>query len=240
TRPKERVYRLQIREGQRGILAGMAKGTRQINPRLATLLGVITTDLPIEQRLLQQALQQSVRHSFHRLNLDGEMSPNDAVIMLSNGAAEGSPITNSNSREFAMFQTALDALCEDLAQQIVRDAAGSGKIMHIRVRGASSEEMARSVAERIAASRSLRDALRRGLPNWGPVLAAVGSGPSRLRPELLDLRIGGVLVLHAGMVARYDPVALIQAFSSPELELILDLHIGPIDVTMTSCTWHED
>ncbi|MBP1467424.1 bifunctional ornithine acetyltransferase/N-acetylglutamate synthase [Candidatus Chloroploca sp. M-50] len=240
TRPKERVYRLQIREGQRGILAGMAKGTRQINPRLATMLVVITTDLPIEQRLMQQALQQSVRHNFHRLNLDGEMSPNDAVIMIANGAAEGPPITNSNSREFATFQTALDALCGDLAQQIVRDAAGSGKIMHIRVRGASSEETARSVAERIAASRSLRDALRRGLPNWGPVLAAVGSSPSRLRPELLDLRIGGVLVLHAGMVARYDPAALIQAFSSPELELIIDLHMGSVDVTMTSCTWHED
>ncbi|NCC34497.1 MAG: arginine biosynthesis protein ArgJ, partial [Chloroflexia bacterium] len=111
---------------------------------------------------------------------------------------------------------------------------------HIRVRGASSEEAARSVADRIAASRSLRDALRRGLPNWGPVLAAVGSSPSRLRPELLDLRIGGVLVLHAGMVARYDPAALIQAFSSPELELIIDLHTGPVDVTMTSCTWYED
>jgi glutamate N-acetyltransferase / amino-acid N-acetyltransferase len=240
SRPKERVLRLQLREGQRCTLAGMAKGTRLIHPRLATMLCVITTDASIDQRLLQTAIQHSVGHSFNRLNIDGESSPNDGVIMLANGAADARPINDATSREFAAFQAALDVLCADLAQQIVRDAAASGKIIHVHVRGAADEESARMVADAVAQSRSLRAALRRGAPDWGSILAAVGASRVELRPELLELRIGGVLVLYEGMLVPFDLTAALQALSGPEIELTVDLNVGLVAVHVLSCTWFEE
>jgi glutamate N-acetyltransferase / amino-acid N-acetyltransferase len=240
TRPKERALRVQLAEGQRVILAGMAKGTRMIHPRLGTLLCVITTDALIDQRLLQSCLQQSVARSLNRLNLDGDSSPNDTVLILANGAAGGAPIAEG-SRELAAFQEALDALCADLTQQIVRDAAGnSGKIISVRVRGAASEEVARQVADAIAASRSLRSALRRGICDWGPLLAAVGGSGAELRPELLDLRVGGVQVLQEGQAIAYDGAAALQAFSNPEIEFGVDLNAGPVELNVWTCTWHEE
>jgi glutamate N-acetyltransferase/amino-acid N-acetyltransferase len=239
TRPKERVFRVQLGEGQRVTLAGMAKGSRMLHPRLATLLCVITTDLTIEQRLLQQALQQSVARSFGRLNIDGDSSPNDSVLLLANGAAEAPPVADG-SRELALFQEALDALCADLAQQIVRDAAGSGKILCIRVRGAGGEEAARRVADTVACSRAVRAAVRRGSGDWGALLAAVGASGAELRPELLALQVGGVTVLQDGQAAPYDPAALMQAFSTPEIELTIDLSSGPAEQTIWTCAWHDE
>jgi glutamate N-acetyltransferase/amino-acid N-acetyltransferase len=240
TRPKERVLRVQLREGQRGVIAGMAKGTRLIHPCMATLLTMLTTDVAIEQRLLQRAVQQSVERTFNKLNLDGDSSPNDSVIILANGAAENPPISDPSSREFAAFQEALDALCGDLAQQIVRDAAGSGKIISVRVRGAESEETARQVADAVAGSRAIRSGVRRGTPDWGPLLAAVGACRAELRPELLDLRVGAVQVLGQGSVVGFDQTALMQAFSGPEVEFSVDLNLGPVELTIFSCTWHEE
>lgn len=239
-RPKERVLRLQLREGQRCTLAGMAKGTRMIHPRLATMLCVITTDAAIEQRLLQRALQHSVTYSFNRMNVDGEASPNDAVIMLANGAADARPINDPTSREFTAFQSALDVLCADLAQQIVRDAAGSGKIVHIYVRGASDEPSALAVADKIAQSRSLRATLRRGMPEWGSIMAAIGASSVELRPELIDIRLGSVRVLHEGAGTPFDMTSALQAVSGPEIELTVDLNLGPVEVHVLSCTWFED
>lgn len=240
TRPKERAMRVQLAEGQRVQLAGMAKGTRMIHPRLGTLLCVLTTDAAIDQRLLQACLQQSVARSLNRLNLDGDSSPNDTVLILANAAAGGPPILDG-SRELAAFQEALDAICVDLTQQIVRDAAGnSGKIINVRVRGAASEEAARLVANSVACSRALRSALRRPIYDWGPLLAAVGASGAELRPELLDLRVGGVLVLQEGQAVAYDSAAALQAVAGPELEFVIDLNAGPVELNVWTCTWHEE
>lgn len=239
-RPKERVYRVQLREGQRITLAGMAKGTRMIHPRLATLLGVITTDVAIEAHLLSKALQQSTVRSFNRLNLDGASSPNDTVLVMANGAAEGPLISDASSREFGAFQEALDGLCADLAQQVVRDAAGSGKIIAIRVRGAPNEEVARQVAEAAAGSRALRSAVRRGSPDWGVLFAAVGASGAELRPELIELRIGSVTVLQDGVAVAYDQTSAPKLVSGPEVEFVVDLHAGLAETIVWTCTWHEE
>ncbi|NWF81046.1 MAG: bifunctional ornithine acetyltransferase/N-acetylglutamate synthase [Chloroflexi bacterium] len=239
SRPKERVFRVQLRNDQRITLAGMAKGTRMIHPRLATMLCVITSDVLIEQRLLQRALQHSVARSFNRLNLDGDSSPNDSVLFLANGAAAMPSISDPTSREYGAFQEALDALCTDLAQQIVRDAAGNGKIMVVRVRGASSETMARRVADAVAGSRAVRAWVRRGSTDWGPLLAAVGGSCAEFRPELLALRVGQLSLLHEGATVPFDPAALLPIVSAPEVELHVDLNVGPVDLSLWTCTWQD-
>lgn len=239
SRPKERVFRVQLRNDQRITLAGMAKGTRMIHPRLATMLCVITSDVLIEQRLLQRALQHSVARSFNRLNLDGDSSPNDSVLFLANGAAAMPSISDPTSREYGAFQEALDALCTDLAQQIVRDAAGNGKIMVVRVRGASDERMARRVADAVAGSRAVRAWVRRGSTDWGPLLAAVGGSCAEFRPELLALRVGQLSLLHEGATVPFDPAALLPIISAPEVELHVDLNVGPVDLNLWTCTWQD-
>ncbi len=240
SRPKERVFRVQLGGGQRCMLAGMAKGRRLVHPRMATMLSLITTDLAITPELLQQALQQSVTRSFNRISLDGEASPNDTVLILANGAADGSLVLESSSREFGAFQEALDALCNDLAQQIVRDAATDGKIITVRVRGADSPASARAVADAVAGSRAVRQALLRGVVDWGPLFAAVGSSRATLRPDLLELRIGNLVVMREGAAVPYDTTAVLQNWIASEIELGIDLNLGPSEVSLLTCTWSEE
>ncbi|MGQ9482045.1 bifunctional glutamate N-acetyltransferase/amino-acid acetyltransferase ArgJ [Chloroflexus sp.] len=240
TRPKERVLRVTLRNGPRFTLAGMAKGTRMIHPRLATMLALITTDLAISQPLLQRALHQSVERSFNRLNIDGDCSPNDSVIMLANGAIDHPPITDSSTWEFGVFQEALDFLCADLAGQIVRDAAGSGKVIKVVVQGAADEVTASAIAHTVARSGSVRAACRRHSSDWGALLAAIGASNVELRPDLLDLRIGTVPVMLRGAPIPFDPTMLMQTMSGPEIELLIDLNLGPAETTVWTCTWTDE
>ena len=239
SRPKERAFRLQLRDGRRVTLAGIVKGSRMIHPRLATLLCIITTDLPIEQHLLARSLNQSVSRSFGRLNLDGETSPNDAVLVLANGAVEGPPISDPNSWEFGAWQAALDDLTADLAQQVLRDAAGNNKVIQIHVRNAVDEATARAVADMVALSPSVRNACMQGDPDWGALLAAVGAARVEFRPELLELRVGNLLLMREGMPQAFDHDMAVQLFTTPEIEFTIDLHQGPAATTVWTCTWHE-
>ncbi len=240
SRPKERVYRIQLRDGHSVTLAGMAKGTRMVHPQLATLLCVMTTDLAIDQRLLNRSLQQSVAGSFSRLTIDGDTAPNDTVLLMANGAAEGAPIVDASSWEYGAWQEALDALTADLSQQIVRDAAGNGKIIQVVARGASSEANARQVAQAVARSMTVRRSCMQGRPDWGALLAAVGASGAELRPELLELRVGNLLMLLEGSAVAFDYDAALQLFSGPEIELVIDLHLGSSAAIVWTCTWHSE
>lgn len=237
SRPKERAYRVQPRDGRRITLAGIAKGTTMVHPRMASLLCIMTTDLSIDVRLLNRSLQQSISRSFNRLSIDGDISPNDTVLLLANGAVEGPPITEANSWEYGAWQEALDALTSDLAQQIVRDAAGSGKIIQITVRGAYNEASAHQVAEAVARSNAVRAACRDGRPDWGTLLAAVGASSTEVRHDMLDLYVSHLLLMQAGMPVSFDESVAVQLFSGPEVELIVDMHLGPGTTTMWTCTW---
>jgi glutamate N-acetyltransferase/amino-acid N-acetyltransferase len=236
TRPKERVLRVTLREGYTVTLAGMAKGGRMVHPRLATMLCVITTDANVEQRLLARSLEQSVARSFRRLSLDGDMSPNDTVLVLANGASGTPPINDAASWEYGAWQEALDALCLDLAQQIVRDAADKAKFVQVHVRGAMGEEHARHVALAVSRSTSVRQSCARSLPDWGSIMVAVGASGAELRPDLLEIRVGSTVVMQDGSVARYDPQAVVSALSGAEIDLTVDLHMGTSTTTVWTCT----
>lgn len=236
TRPKDRAIVVSLREGRNVVLGGMAKGSRMVHPRLATLLGLLTTDVTIDVRLLARSLEQSVSQSFGRLTLDGDTSPNDSVIVMANGAAEGPPIVDAGSWEYGAWQEALDALCADLAQQVVRDAAAAGKFVQIHIRGAASEADAQKIALAVARSSSVRWACANALADWGGMLVAVGSSGVELRPDLLELRLGHVPVMLEGMPVAFEATVAVQALSGPEIDLVVDLHIGPSSATVWTCT----
>lgn len=236
TRPKDRAMVVSLREGRSIVLGGMAKGSRMIHPRMATLLCLITTDVAIDSRLLTRSLQQSSERSFGRLSIDGDTSPNDTVMVLANGSAEGPPIVDAGSWEYGAWQEGLDALCADLCQQVVRDAAAAGKLIQVQVRGALSDADARQVALAVARSTSVRWACANAVSDWGGLLVAVGASGSELRPDLLELRLGSVSVMVDGMPMAFEPAQVTQALSGSEIELTVDLHIGTSSAVVWTCT----
>lgn len=239
-RPKDRAMVVSLREGRNIVLGGMAKGGRVSHPSMAALLCLITTDVVIDTRLLARSLDQSVSQSFGRLALDGDASPNDSVIVMANGAAEGPPIVDAGSWEYGAWQEGLDALCADLAQQVIRDAAVNGKFIQVSVRGAASETSARQIGIAVARSSAVRWACANANPDWGGLLVAVGASGAELRPDLLELRVGPVPVMLEGAPSRLAPTALIQALSGPEVELIVDLHLGSHGAAIWTCSGPAD
>src|SRR5215213_9295681 len=240
TKPKERALTVSLREGRNVMIAGMAKGGRMVHPRLATLLCVITSDVMMDARLLARGLEQSVGLSFGRLTIDGDTSPNDGIILLANGASERPPIVDAGSWEYGAWQEGLDALCADLAQQVVRDAAATGKLIQVHVRGATSEAAAKQVAQAVARSASVRWACARGSADWGGLLVAVGAAGTELRPDLLELRLGPAIVMLNGVPAAFDQTSAVQALSGPEAELSIDLHMGAYSATVWTSTTPMD
>lgn len=235
-RPKERAVEVRFRSGQTGRVAGMIKGSRSVFPRLATMLCIVTTDLHIEPRLLARSLHQSVAKTLACITTDNDSTPNDAVVLLANGAADAPPIVDADSLEYATWQEGLDALLADLGHQVVADAASAtGKLLVVTVRGALNEQQAQQIGLAIAHSPSVRQTCLDGQPDWGLLLAAIGSAGVDLRPETLELALGSVTVMRDGLPQLFDPGEARQALAGHEVALLVDLHLGFATQTVWTC-----
>ena len=164
---------------------GMCKGAGMIHPNMATMLAMIVTDAAIEPALLAEMLRQAVDVSFNCISIDGDMSTNDTVLLLANGASGWKLEAGSSkpSASTSAFASALTSLCTDLAQQIVRDGEGATKFITIRVEGAASDADARTAAKAVANSPLVKTAFYGGDANWGRILAAVGYSGAMVGPE---------------------------------------------------------
>src|SRR5688572_24510181 len=167
-------------------IGGIAKGAGMIDPNMATMLCFITTDAAIDKRTLQKALSVSVEQSFNRITIDGDMSTNDTVLMLANGAAENKPL-RYNSPSFKLFQRGLDHVTKHLARMIVEDGEGVTKFVEVHVHGAASLSDARRAAEAVANSNLVKCAWFGNDPNWGRIMDAVGYSGAKIREELIDI-----------------------------------------------------
>jgi glutamate N-acetyltransferase/amino-acid N-acetyltransferase len=172
-------------------IGGMAKGAAMLAPALATMLVVLTTDADLPAADLDKALREAVRTTFDRLDTDGCMSTNDTVLLLASGASGTTP-------EPAEFTSLLTAACADLAAQMQADAEGASKVITIAVTGAASEPDAVEVGRAIARCNLLKCAIGGEDPNWGRVLAAVGTTRAAFEPDQLNVAINGVWVCKDG------------------------------------------
>jgi glutamate N-acetyltransferase/amino-acid N-acetyltransferase len=197
-------------------IGGMAKGAGMLAPGLATMLCVLTTDAALAPAMLQRSLTAAVDRTLNRLDSDGCMSTNDTVFLLASGASGASPAEDA-------FTSALTALCADLSAQLLADAEGATKEVRIDVTGAASEADAVEVGRSIARNNLLKCALFGNDPNWGRVLAAIGTTRAAFDPDCLDVALNGVQVCRAGAPgASEDAVDL-----APRAVLIaVDLHAG--------------
>lgn len=205
-------------------VGGMAKGAGMIHPDMATTLGFLTTDAEVEPDLLADVLRSAVEASFNRISVDGETSTNDAVFCLANGRADAVPV--SDREDVAALLAATTSVATRLAKQVVRDGEGAERIARLRVRGARDDGTARAVADRLARSLLLKTALHGGDPNWGRIMAAVGSAGVDVDPSTIDVRIGGQRVARSGRGVPHDEASLERAMEDEEVEIEVSLGSG--------------
>ncbi|MFF7455727.1 bifunctional glutamate N-acetyltransferase/amino-acid acetyltransferase ArgJ [Kitasatospora sp. NPDC008115] len=176
-------------------VGGMAKGAGMLAPGLATMLVVLTTDAEADAAALDAALREATRTTFDRIDSDGCMSTNDTVLLLASGATGTVP-------EQAEFDEAVRTVCADLARQLIGDAEGASKDIRIDVTGAATEQEAVGVARVIGRNNLLKCAIHGEDPNWGRVLAAIGTTDAAFDPDRLDVAINGVWVCRDGSVGE--------------------------------------
>jgi glutamate N-acetyltransferase / amino-acid N-acetyltransferase len=207
-------------------IGGMAKGAGMLAPGLATMLVMLTTDAVVDQDLLHDQLANACTGSFDRIDSDGCMSTNDTVILMSSGASAVRPPPGD-------FQAALNEACHDLAQQLLADAEGAAHTIAIEVRHADSEDDAVQVGRAIARSNLLKCAVFGQDPNWGRVLAAIGTTSAAFEPDRIDVAFNGVQVCRDGSIG--DPRELVD-LSEHDVQVEVDLRNGRHSATI----WTND
>ncbi|HUW77330.1 MAG TPA: bifunctional glutamate N-acetyltransferase/amino-acid acetyltransferase ArgJ [Candidatus Nanopelagicaceae bacterium] len=220
------VAKTAIRESGGIRIAGMAKGAGMLAPSLATMLVVITTDAIAAPELLDLALGEVAEQTFNRIDSDGCMSTNDTVLLLASGS---SGITAT----YADFKDLLFAVCQDLAMQLIADAEGASKEIAIKVVNAASEDDATAVGRSCARNNLLKCALHGEDPNWGRVLAAVGTTDAIFDPNEIDVEINGVMLCRGGAIG--DDRNLVD-MSGRSIDIVIDLHAGDSQATI----WTND
>lgn len=224
TFPKEYAVEVEA-AGGKFRLGGMAKGAGMIDPNMATMLCVVTTDARIGKGTLQNALHHAVERTFNRITVDGDMSTNDTVLALANGASGGSLI-KSGSADAQLFGEALQEVCMKLAHMIVEDGEGVSKFVTVQVRGAASLQAARKVAEAVANSTLVKCAWAGNDPNWGRILDAAGYCGVRIREELVDIYYDGVAAVRGGTATETPKQQLMDVVRNKRFTVTVDLHQG--------------
>ncbi|MFM9595507.1 bifunctional glutamate N-acetyltransferase/amino-acid acetyltransferase ArgJ [Streptomyces scabiei] len=207
-------------------VGGMAKGAGMLAPGLATMLVVLTTDADLESDALDRALRAATRTTFDRVDSDGCMSTNDTVLLLASGAAGVTP-------EYAEFAEAVRQVCDDLGQQLIRDAEGASKDIRIEVVNAATEADAVEVGRTVARNNLLKCALHGEDPNWGRVLSAIGTTSAAFEPDRLNVAINGVWVCKNGGVGE-DREKVDMRYR--EVHIVADLAAG----SETATIWTND
>ena len=207
-------------------VGGMAKGAGMLAPALATMLVVVTTDAVADPATLDVALRAATAVTFDRVDSDGCMSTNDTVLLLSSGASGVAPGVD------ALTETVTE-VCAELARRLVADAEGARHDIAVEVRSAASVDDALEVARSIARNNLVKCAVFGDDPNWGRVLAAVGTTAAAFDPARLDVAMNGVQVCRAGGVG--EDRSLVD-LSGREVRVVVDLHAGVETVTV----WTND
>jgi glutamate N-acetyltransferase/amino-acid N-acetyltransferase len=212
TKAKQEVFR----HPSGWTVGGMAKGAGMLAPGLATMLCVLTTDAVVESDVLDAALREATSRTFDRLDSDGCMSTNDTVVVLASGAS-------GLTADPADLAAALDQVCRHLAWQLLADAEGATKEITIEVGGAADERDAVEVGRSIARNNLLKCALFGNDPNWGRVLAAIGTTAAEFEPDRLDVAMNGVQICRNG--AAGEDRNLVD-LSGRQIVITVDLHAG--------------
>jgi acetylglutamate kinase len=229
--------------GKEASIAAFAKGSGMMAPELATVLAFVTTDLAVTPQALQRALANAMHASFDMINVDGDMSTNDAVFALANGLAGNHPIEEGTT-DFGLLSEALEAVCVELARQVAEDGDGATKLLLVNVGGAPKMEMARELARAVAGSNLVKAAMFGADPNWGRVLVAigarVGSRKWPIDPTLASVHVQGTCVYAGGAPTGADATVLRAKMREPQITIDVHLAEGHSLATAWGCDLSYD
>jgi glutamate N-acetyltransferase/amino-acid N-acetyltransferase len=212
------------------VVGGMAKGAGMLAPALATMLVTLTTDAEADPISLDRALRTASRATFDRLDTDGCMSTNDTVLLLASGASGVEPSEGE-------LTAAVTELCDDLARQLWADAEGAHHLIEIEVVRATTEVAALAVGRSVARSNLFKCAIFGGDPNWGRVLAAIGTTDAVFDPTAVDVVINGVAMCRNGAIGESrDAVDL----SGRDVRVTVDLRAGDARATILTTDLTHD
>ncbi len=226
-------------EGRTFTVGGMAKGSGMIQPNMATMLAFITTDAPLAPASCDAVLRAAVARSFNRITVDSDTSTNDTCILMASGAEGGAELAAGTSAYDAVAAAVLE-VATALAQMVVRDGEGATKFVTVTVRGAVSEADAERAAFAIANSPLMKTALFGEDANWGRVAMAVGKSGAVIDPRVLEIVFAGIVTCKDGTATGFDEEEAARALSEPEIELLVDLHVGDAEATVWTCDFSYD
>jgi len=252
TRPKQVAIEFKI--GRTVVrIGGMCKGAGMIHPGMsptgkrpavlphgglhATMLCFITTDIAVDAKPLQKALNEAVANSFNRITVDSDMSTNDTVLVLANGLA-GNKKFSAQSAEFQVFQAALNHVCLELARKIVRDGEGVHRVVTVRVSGAKTIQDADAAARSVANSPLVKTSWHGGDPNWGRIIDAIGYSAATVVEEKIDIGYSAnsskkiLWSLKRGQPTKATFQDLCAAVAAAEFELHIQLNLGKAGAVM--------
>jgi glutamate N-acetyltransferase / amino-acid N-acetyltransferase len=235
--PKSHAVKVSAPGGGSFSVGGMAKGSGMIEPRMATMLGFLTTDVRIEPAVLAGALRRVVDETFNAITVDGECSTNDCVFVLASGAS-GVEVTREDDPHFL---EGLRAVAGHLAREIVRGGEGATKLVTVRVTGAESLADAQLAARTIANSPLVKTAIHGGDPNWGRLVAAAGRSGAAFVLEHAGVKIGPVHLFVDGVPhdERADEAATV--LGEKTVTIVVDLGTGGRhDATMWTCDFSAE
>ncbi|MFV0427581.1 MAG: bifunctional glutamate N-acetyltransferase/amino-acid acetyltransferase ArgJ [Beutenbergiaceae bacterium] len=218
-----------VATGEGWAVGGIAKGAGMLAPALATMLVVLTTDAVLDPQTADTALRAATRVTFDRVDSDGAMSTSDTVVLLASGASGITPSTEA-------FTQTLTATCAELARSLVADAEGASHDIAVQVVGATSEDAAVAVARAVTRSALVKTAIFGNDPNWGRILAQVGTVPQAIAPfeaDEVDVSINDVMVCRAG--GAYQGRENVD-LTNREVQIQIDLHAGDAHATV----WTND
>jgi len=220
--------------GVRYTVGGIAKGSGMIMPNMATMLAFLTTDAPLTSEACQAALTSAVDATFNRITVDSDTSTNDMCSLMASGAAGGEDI-DPGSAALPIVAAAVREVCGELARMIVRDGEGATKFITVTVKGAASESDAEAAAMCVANSPLFKTAIFGGDANWGRVVMAVGKSSAIVDPGGIEVVFAGITMCKDGTGFAFDEKAASAALGEPEIEVVVDLHVGDFEATVWTC-----
>ncbi len=217
-------------------LAGICKGSGMIAPNMGTMLAYVFTDAAIVPDLLDQALREAADSTFNCATVDGDTSTSDTLMVFATGKSGAEDITSSADPHYRAFKTALEAVCLDLAHQLVKDGEGATKFVEISVKSAESNTSAKRIACAIANSPLVKTALAAGDANWGRVVMAAGKTMEPLDKSALAIWFGDHCVAKNGARAPdYDEATASAACAEAEISITVDVGVGQGSARVWTC-----
>ena len=228
--------------GQEYVVTGIAKGAGMIRPNMATMLAYLATDMAVEQSVLQCVLSRAVETSFNRITIDGDTSTNDACVLLATGLADNELLLECDSGLGLALTEAVETVCLQLAQGLIKDGEGASKFVTVQVNGGRSEQECLDVAFTIAHSPLVKTALFASDPNWGRLLAAIGRAAlPDLAVDQVGVYLNEVLIAERGCrAATYTEEQGVAAMAPEDIVIRIELNRGKSEAAVWTSDFSYD